>query len=221
MSNSIKSCAKCSVIACRNAETDKYPPFCPTQSLDSALLKQSLDIYESNTVTRSLALCSAAIEAEFYCKMSRVEETLEFIKRQNYGLVGVATCVGLLHETRIFCSLLEERKIPHIAVSCKMGAIAKRTIGLSQEQQVNGTCEHESMCNPVLQALYLNSRETNFNVMIGLCVGHDSMFLQHIIAPTTVLIVKDRVLAHNPAAALYTIKSYYKRLNSSKIMNKK
>jgi uncharacterized metal-binding protein len=34
----------------------------------------------------------------------------------------------------------------------------------------------------------------------------------HAKAPTTVLIAKDRVLGHNPAAALYTSGSYYRRL---------
>lgn len=146
--------------------------------------------------------------------MSRVEETIEFIKRQQYRLVGVATCVGLLNETRVFSSLLKAHGIRHVAVSCKIGATDKSFINVGREQQINPACEHESMCNPVLQALYLNSRETDFNVLIGLCVGHDSIFLQHIKAPVTVLIAKDRVLAHNPVGALYTAKTYYKKLTT-------
>lgn len=67
------------------------------------------------------------------------------------------------------------------------------------------------MCNPVLQAKILNEQKTDFNVMIGLCVGHDSLFLKHVEAPTTVLIVKDRVLVHNPAAALYGSTGMYSR----------
>jgi len=31
-------------------------------------------------------------------------------------------------------------------------------------------------------------------------------------APVTILVVKDRVLGHNPVAALYTGHSYYKKL---------
>jgi uncharacterized metal-binding protein len=48
--------------------------------------------------------------------------------------------------------------------------------------------------------------------MVGLCVGHDSLFLKYSKAFTTVLIAKDRVLAHNPVGALYTTGSYYARL---------
>ncbi|HHE07716.1 MAG TPA: DUF1847 domain-containing protein, partial [Chlorobaculum parvum] len=74
---------------------------------------------------------------------------------------------------------------------------------------------HESLCNPVLQARLMNEHGTGLNVIIGLCVGHDSLFTKHSDAPVTTLIVKDRVLGHNPAAALYTSGSYYKRLMES------
>jgi uncharacterized metal-binding protein len=47
---------------------------------------------------------------------------------------------------------------------------------------------------------------------MGLCVGHDSLFSRHSEAPVTTLVVKDRVLGHNPVAALYTTQSYNARL---------
>jgi uncharacterized metal-binding protein len=68
------------------------------------------------------------------------------------------------------------------------------------------------MCNPALQALILNDAETDFNILLGLCVGHDSIFLKEAEAPCTVLAVKDRVLGHNPLAAVYNIDSYYRSL---------
>ena len=68
------------------------------------------------------------------------------------------------------------------------------------------------MCNPVLQARLLNEKQTELNVLVGLCVGHDTLFIRHSAAPVTTLIVKDRVLCHNPVAALYTSNTYYKRL---------
>jgi len=47
---------------------------------------------------------------------------------------------------------------------------------------------------------------------VGLCVGHDSLFLKHSKALVTVLVNKDRVLGHNPVAALYGAKVYFQRL---------
>ncbi|MBR3053995.1 MAG: DUF1847 domain-containing protein, partial [Firmicutes bacterium] len=45
-----------------------------------------------------------------------------------------------------------------------------------------------------------------------LCVGHDSLFYKYSEALVTTLVAKDRVLAHNPCAALYQINSYYKKI---------
>jgi uncharacterized metal-binding protein len=41
-------------------------------------------------------------------------------------------------------------------------------------------------------------------------VGHDTLFIKCSKAPVTVFAVKDRVLAHNPIAALYLSDGYYK-----------
>ena len=49
-------------------------------------------------------------------------------------------------------------------------------------------------------------------LMLGLCVGHDSLFIKHLKAPMTVVGVKDRLLIHNPVSALYSDK-YKSRMN--------
>jgi len=68
------------------------------------------------------------------------------------------------------------------------------------------------MCNPIFQARLLNRQKCHFNILLGLCVGHDSMFFKYAEAPTTVLAVKDRVTGHNPLAAIYTLDSYYRKI---------
>ena len=60
------------------------------------------------------------------------------------------------------------------------------------------------------QARLLNREKSDFNVVVGLCVGHDSLFFKYSEAPVTVLVAKDRVLAHNTVGALYNHGSYYK-----------
>ena len=67
------------------------------------------------------------------------------------------------------------------------------------------------MCNPILQARLLNQAGTDLNVVIGLCVGHDSLFYRYSDAYVTTLVTKDRVTGNNPATALYTAESYYKK----------
>ena len=71
--------------------------------------------------------------------------------------------------------------------------------------------EYESNCNPIGQALFLNNAGTDFNIILGLCVGHDSLFIKYSDAPITVLSAKDRVLGHNPLAALYLSEGYYNK----------
>ena len=65
------------------------------------------------------------------------------------------------------------------------------------------------MCNPLGQARALDQAGTELNLLLGLCVGHDSLFMRHSVAPVTVLAAKDRVLGHNPLAAIYMADGYY------------
>lgn len=205
------TCSSCGVYSCFNNNEEKYPEFCLTKSLDQDLLQESSDVYEKDETLGNIARISAEIESDFYGQKTRVEETVEFIKRINAKRVGIATCVGLLHETRLFTKILDKEGIEYYTVGCKVGAVDKTEIGIPKEKKLNKGCGHESMCNPVLQAKILNEQKTDFNIMIGLCVGHDSLFLKHVEAPTTVLIVKDRVLYHNPVAALYGSAGMYSR----------
>jgi uncharacterized metal-binding protein len=55
----------------------------------------------------------------------------------------------------------------------------------------------------VAQALILNREQTDLNCIIGLCAGHDTIFMKHSEAPVATLIAKDRSNGHNPAAILY------------------
>ena len=65
------------------------------------------------------------------------------------------------------------------------------------------------MCNPIAQAEIINEEKPDWVILLGLCVGHDTLFLKYCKQPVTVLAVKDRVLAHNPLAAIYLSSSRY------------
>lgn len=53
-------------------------------------------------------------------------------------------------------------------------------------------------------------------IIVGLCVGHDSLFMRYSDALCTVLVTKDRVTGHNPLAAINLHKSYYQKLREEK-----
>ena len=202
--NKTFSCANCAVYACQKAEEEKYPGFCPTKNVDRELLAEAVKEYTEDEQNYKMFRVSAKLEAEFYMKYTRVQETITFIERMGFQKVGIATCVGLLPEARIFSKLLAAHNIEHYVCGCKIGAVDKGEVGIPEEDRLyQNACEHESMCNPIMQAKELARIGTDFNVVMGLCVGHDSLFLKYSEAPTTVMIVKDRVLGNNPVQALY------------------
>ena len=152
------------------------------------------------------ARTSACIEGEFYGRLTRVEETIEFIKRMGFKKVGIASCVGLMRETSVFTRILKAEGIDYFTVGCKVGAVDKTEIGVPNEKKLNHGCG--------MQAKTLAANGCDFNIVIGLCVGHDTLFLRHSQVSTTVMIVKDRVLQHNPAAAIYGVQSMYSRFKN-------
>jgi uncharacterized metal-binding protein len=97
------------------------------------------------------------------------------------------------------------------SVVCKVGGTPKEILGLREEEKVK-IGQFENMCSPIVQATILNEEKTDFNILVGLCMGHDSLFLKYSEALCPVLIAKNRVLGHNPAAALYTLGGYYARM---------
>ena len=128
-----------------------------------------------------------------------------------YKRLGIAFCLGLVKEAGIVEKIFKAQSFEVASVLCKAGRIPKKTIGVKDEEQIYQGGE-EAMCNPIYQAKVLNKAKTEFNILLGLCVGHDSLFFKYAKAPTTVLAVKDRVTGHNPLAAIYLTESYYRKI---------
>lgn len=211
MPNKTLSCMFCGKKACETGKTEEYPSFCVTTDLSPELLEKTIEIYNEPGIDRMLAIASAEVEGEHYGKACRAEEIIHFLKKIGAKKVGIASCIGLLKEAQTFCKLLDVNGFEYYGAACKTGATDKSTIGLPQEKKV---CpgHYEPLCNPILQAEILNREDTDFNVVIGLCVGHDSLFYRYSKAPVTTFITKDRVLGHNPAAAIYQANAYYETL---------
>lgn len=208
------NCATCRVQACRDEPGAKpLPVFCPAAT-DPETVAEARQIY-TEAGTRHLAHMAAQVEAAGYCRWPRVQEVMEFARRIDASHLGVATCVGLLHEAYLLQEILEANGFQVSSVCCKVGSIPKEEIGLRDDEKIHPG-QFEALCNPIGQAALLNKAGTGLNIVVGLCVGHDSLFFKHSDAPVTVLVAKDRVTGHNPVAALYTSHSYYRRLNAGK-----
>ncbi|MEM0343735.1 MAG: DUF1847 domain-containing protein [Thermoplasmata archaeon] len=147
---------------------------------------------------------SGEIEAEHYMKLTRLEEIMLYASMMGKRRMGIAFCIGLQNEARTLDRILTSRGFEVHSACCKICGIDKDELGVRKMHETAGS---EALCNPIGQAMLLNGRETEINILVGLCVGHDMLFTEHSNAPVTTLVVKDRVLCHNPVGALYS--SYY------------
>ena len=199
------TCVDCGTQNCK-FKVRTYPEFCPTTSLKDEDLQWALEHYEEDR-NHDIMVASAEVEYEGYCQWTRVQEIMEFARKIGAKKIGIANCIGLINEARIFAKILRANGFEAYAIICKVAGKTKSSIGIPAKCEEIGA----AMCNPILQARLLNEAKTDLNVVIGLCVGHDSLFYKYSDAYVTTLVTKDRVTGNNPAAALYTAQSYYKK----------
>ena len=199
------TCVDCGTQNCK-FKVRTYPEFCPTTNLKDEDLQWALERYEEGR-NHDIMVASAEVEYEGYCQWTRVQEIMEFARKIGAKKIGIANCIGLINEARIFAKILRANGFEAYDIICKVAGKAKSSIGIPAQCEEIGA----AMCNPILQARLLNEAKTDLNVVIGLCVGHDSLFYKYSNAYVTTLVTKDRVTGNNPAAALYTAQSYYKK----------
>ena len=201
------TCADCTVIGCLKGDLSEIPKNCPMREED--IKNEAIKEYKKPEIRRFHSM-SSKVEKTGYCEWSRVREVVEFCRAMGYKKIGLAFCVGLQREAKTFSGIMRKAGFDVVSVCCKNGSIPKEDVGIEKEYKLNPD-KFEACCNPIGQAKYLNSQNTEFNVVIGLCVGHDSLFFKYVDAMTTVLIAKDRAMGHNPVAALYTANGYSKK----------
>ena len=164
-------------------------------------------------------LCYEKVEgSDAVCaRWNRIEDTVALAKLMGWRKIGIATCIGLLEETRQLDLILKAQGFESFSVCCKSGSIDKLDVGVAEHEKIRpGT--FEPACNPLAQARILAECGTEMNIIVGLCVGHDMLFAKHSTAPVTTMVTKDRVTGHNPVAALYGQNFYYKRLQKLPIL---
>jgi uncharacterized metal-binding protein len=219
-------CADCTIEKriCQH-EDGTGPVYCPTINFNDAV-KASLSEYQTPGI-KAFAVNATIQEGECYVNKHkdnpharfaikpRVQETIEFAHKMGYKKLGLAFCAGLQHEARILSKILKDQGFELASVVCSVGRTPKEFLGIKEGQKVSPE-DFESMCSPIAQAKVLNAAQTEFNIIFGLCVGHDSLLMRYSDALCTVLVAKDRVTGHNPLAAINMYRSYYKKLIDEK-----
>ena len=219
-------CSRCAKRTCtpfikadETPEKDGAPDFCPMKLMPE-VLEEVKEEYRKPDVHEFARLASVQ---EFECyervddgmrtKNPRILELIQFAKKNNYQKLGLAFCGGLAKEAQVLTDVLENKGFTVASVCCKVGAEPKENIGIKPEEKIISPVHFEAMCNPIAQAELLNRQNVDFAVLLGLCIGHDTLFIKYCKVPMTVIAVKDRVTGHNPLAPLYLTSSmYYSRL---------
>lgn len=218
------SCAMCDLDTFERAclfEQGKGVKGCPTLTRKDVLNEANRE-YEEDEAVYEFARLASIQEAECYANRdqqpyvlqpskTRLVEICEFAQKMNYKKLGLAFCIGLQSEARAVTEIIESWGFEVVSVLCKAGRTSKKLIGLKDDEMIYIGMD-EPLCNPVYQAKLLNYEKTDFNILLGLCVGHDSLFFKYADSPTTVLAVKDRVTGHNPLASVYLKDSYYQKV---------
>jgi uncharacterized metal-binding protein len=208
-------CAKCSETFCRRMPADEankavLPKFCPMKT-NEITIKAVADRYGREDV-RKIYVPATVTEKEAYewvrgvcmAVRPRIKELIEFSRLINAKTIGVAFCAGMRDEAARIVKVLEKSGLATASVLCKCGGIDKTKLGVAKKYKIGSASRFEAGCNPILQAQLLNDAGTDINVIVGLCIGHDMLFTMNSKAPVTTLIVKDRLLGHNPVIALYS-----------------
>ncbi|MFC1912005.1 DUF1847 domain-containing protein [Chloroflexota bacterium] len=218
-------CAKCPTVVCSPSikadevpSFDRTPDFCPMKHMPE-VIEKALSEYDKPEI-KEIARQASLQEFECYeqlpdgrrTKNPRILELIQFAQKCRYKKLGIAFCGGLATEARLLTDILENKGFEVISVRCSVGATPKEMIGIRPEEKIEGPNNWESMCSPIAQAEVLNAENVDLAIMLGLCIGHDTLFFKYCRVPMTVIAVKDRVTGHNPLAALYLSNSYYGRL---------
>ena len=118
----------------------------------------------------------------------RIQEIIEYAKEANIKKIGIANCTSFTKEANILEIILVNEGFQIEKVNCKIGKVPFSDL-LPDYKGIS--------CNPAGQAKYLEEKNTELNIMMGLCLGHDMIFNSKSKVPVTPLIVKDRKLEHH------------------------
>jgi len=220
----LPQCADCNLEKRICSQEDgKGPGYCPTINM-ADVVEASLEVYGSPEI-KEFAHNATIQEGECYVNRDnpqaryaikpRIQETIEFAHKMGYKRLGIAFCGGLRSEAKILSEILKAQGFEVVSVVCKVGRTPKEFLGTKEEHKVSPG-GFEAMCSPITQAEVLNAANTEFNILFGLCVGHDSLVMRYSDAFCTALVAKDRVTGHNPLAAILLHQSYYRKLRKEK-----
>ena len=194
------SCEQCKANPCAFGYPDGMPAWCPGTRYQDIIEEAKTTYLKPENLNIHVSAAKVIKRGEE--KWPRIQETIEFARELGVKKIGFAICIGLLRETKELVRFFQRAGFNDLVVAgCMIGGLNDTETGVPKEYSY----PYGATCNPIAQAEILNKEGTELNVMVGLCVGHDTLFLKYAKAPVTVFAVKDRPTGNNPIAPLFSM----------------
>lgn len=136
------------------------------------------------------SLMKIAAEAK---NKSRLQELIDFAKISGFKKLGIANCKSVDSLAQKMADLLRDAGFEVVSINCKESGLD----GAEICESMVGPC-----CDPISQAKFLNDAKTDFNINVGLCLGHGLLFQKYSKAEVTTFLVKDAVSGHKTVESL-------------------
>lgn len=179
-------CTQCNVKSCRSLDE------CHVLKVNTDDVLESYHQPENQQLVNS---ASNLVDHGRAGTLSRLEELVDFIKTMKFTRIGLAYCYGMEFQAIKVSNYFKDQRIMLSTVSCTAGGLAQNAI--NPNSKYTGVS-----CNPLSQAAQLNAENIELTITMGLCLGHDILLNKQLNSYTTNLVVKDRVYANNPMAAI-------------------
>lgn len=181
-------CSTCDVRAC--AKGGATPENCAAGLCGPGMRDEARDLYANSDYHDIMRVALDTYRTAVANKWPRLQEVVFFARQMGFSRIGIASCISYARESSMLAEALRAEGFEVVDAMCKIGGLRASDVGLLGE----GETRDSAMCNPVMQADALNRSDTEMNLVVGLCLGHDMLFNRHSQAPCTTLTVKDQRL---------------------------
>lgn len=190
------SCTECTVHACFAGGA--LPSDCTSNLASEDVREKACAFYLESDVAPLVNAASEATHAALNGKWPRIRELILFAHEMGAHRIGIASCKSFIPESEMLADILRSEGFEPIDAMCRIGSLRRSDVGLHDESP-----ERANMltCNPYMQADVLNEAGCDFNIIMGLCLGHDMMFTKRSNAWVTTLAIKDWSCAHDKPIA--------------------
>jgi len=196
------TCAVCAKKSCLKYDHADPPANCPMHDQET-LAECKKEYFEKDGGKLYLSTMETALEAKDLGE-TRTLEAIRFAKKNGWKKIGIAHCIGYCDEAAAAARLIKDAGLECETIVCCNGGIDLCEYTEIPEKHLDDVEHHYAVgCNPIGQAKYLEKAGTDFNLVFGLCVGHDALFIKYSHVLASVIMVKDRSRYHEPRSGLY------------------